>query len=98
MGDLQAAYEKYGDDVDFIGVQQVAIDTKQDGIDFLDELGVNFPNFADESVQVQLSYEVLSYPTTIFLNRDHTINREWIGLITEEHLDDQLAAIISSEA
>ncbi len=96
MPDLQAAYEEFGDEVDFLGIQQTAVDTPQDGIDFLDELGIDFPNVADETAQIQFSYEVLSYPTTIFLNRDHTINREWTGIITEEHLNEQIAAIINS--
>ncbi len=100
LPDLQAAYEKYGDEVDFLGVQQVSVDTEQEGIEFLDGLGITYPNFADVpaagSTLVQFQYEVLSYPTTIFLNRDHSINREWVGLINESNLEEQIEAVIGS--
>lgn len=100
MPDLQAAYEQYGDEVDFIGVQQTSIDKAQEGVDFLEELGITYPNFADQTGEtkgaVQIDYQVLSYPTTVFLNRDHSVHRTWQGLITESNLRQQIEAIINS--
>jgi cytochrome c biogenesis protein CcmG/thiol:disulfide interchange protein DsbE len=100
MPALQAAYEKYGDEVDFIGVQQSTLDSPASAKAFLEELGVTYPNFADQTEStrsdVQIAYEVLSFPTTFFLNRDHTIARTWTGLLTEEKLDEQITALINS--
>lgn len=100
MPDLQAAYEEYGDEIDFIGVQQTSVDTKQEAIEFLEELGITYPNFADESEgtssQVQIAYRVLSFPTTVFLNRDHSISRTWSGLIREKDLKEQIEIAINS--
>lgn len=100
MPDLQAAHEKYGDEVDFIGVQQTAVDTVAEGVEFVEELGITYINFADETdetvAKVQRDYRVLSYPTTFFLNRDHSINREWTGLIRESALEEQIEQIIAS--
>lgn len=99
MPDLQAAYEKYGDEVDFIGVQQSTLDSPESAVAFLEELGITYPNFADQTEssrsQVQISYKVLSFPTTFFLNRDHTIARTWTGILTEERLDEQITALIN---
>lgn len=100
LPDLQAAYEEFGDEIDFLGVQQTSVDTKQEGIDFLIDLGITYPNFADEgdgtSSQVQISYRVLSFPTTVFLNRDHSVNRTWSGLINEKNLTKQIEEVINS--
>lgn len=105
LPDLQAAFEEYGDEIDFLGVQQTSVDTKQEGIEFLQELGISYPNFADESLtdegkrtssQVQISYKVLSFPTTVFLNRDHSVSRTWSGLINEKNLREQIEKAINS--
>ena len=100
MPDLQAAYDEYGDEVDFIGVQQTAVDTIAEGEEFITELGITYINFADETedtvAAVQRDYRVLSYPTTFFLNRDHSINREWTGIIRESALREQIEQIIAS--
>ena len=100
LPDLQAAYEEYGEEIDFLGVQQTSVDTLQEGIEFLGDLGITYPNFADEtedsSSQVQISYRVLSFPTTVFLNRDHSISRTWSGLINEKNLKEQIELVIAS--
>ncbi|MDA1296723.1 MAG: TlpA disulfide reductase family protein [Chloroflexi bacterium] len=100
LPDLQAAYEEFGDEIDFLGVQQTSVDTVEEGIEFLGELGITYPNFADEtetsSSALQIGYRVFSFPTTIFLNRDHSINRTWNGLITESNLREQIEAVINS--
>ena len=95
MPDLQAAYEQYGDDIDFIGIQQTSVDTPEEGVEFLDELGITYPNLADSDISLQLGYRVLSFPTTVFLNRDHSINRTWSGLISEDDLREQIEAMIN---
>lgn len=100
MPALQAAYEKWGDRVDFVGVQQSTLDSPESARAFLEELGITYPNFADQTEttrsDVQIAYKVLSFPTTFFLNRDHTIARTWTGLLTEDRLDEQIAALIDS--
>ncbi len=98
LPDLQAAYEEYGDEIDFLGVQQTSLDTKSEGIEFLGELGITYPNFADEtdnsSSQIQIAYQVLSFPTTVFLNPDHSVSRTWSGLINEKNLREQIEKAI----
>lgn len=96
MPDLQAAYEKYGDRVEFVGVQQLGLDTPEDGREFIDEVGVTYPNFADQDSRVQFEYGVLNYPTTVFLDSDHNINRTWQGLISSENLEEQIEALLEA--
>ena len=100
LPDMQASYERYGDEVAFIGVQQTSSDTAAEGKAFLDNLGVTYPNFADQNesgaAEVQIAYRIVSYPTTIFLNRDHSISRSWTGLIDEDNLTEQIELVINS--
>lgn len=95
MPDLQAAYEKYGDDVAFIGVQQLGLDSGANGQAFLRELGVDYPNMPDLKSTVQFEYEVFSFPSTIFLDKNHNIARTWTGIIGEEQLGEQLDALLA---
>ncbi|MDP6666711.1 MAG: TlpA disulfide reductase family protein [Dehalococcoidia bacterium] len=95
MPDLQAAYEKYGDDVAFIGVQQLGLDSAASGAAFVEELGLTYPALVDIKSEIQFDYEVFSYPSTIFLNRNHDIARTWTGIINEEQLGEQLDALLA---
>ena len=94
LPDLQEAYHRYGDRIDFIGIQQLGLDTKAAGIAFLEERGITYPNMADEQFSIQSTYEVLQFPTTIFLDSDHNINRRWEGLISKKNLEEQIEAVI----
>ena len=96
MPDLQAAYEKYGDDVAFIGVQQLGLDSAANGQAFTRDLGLTYPNMPDVGSTVQFGYEVFSFPSTIFLDNNHNIARTWTGIIGEEQLGEQLDALLAS--
>ena len=94
MPDLQAAYEKYGDDVAFIGVQQLGLDSAANGQAFTRDLGLTYPNMPDVGSTIQFGYEVFSFPSTIFLDKNHNIARTWTGIISEEQLSEQLDALL----
>ena len=95
MPDLQAAYEKYGDDVAFIGVQQLGLDSAANGQAFTRDLGLTYPNMPDVGSTIQFGYEVFSFPSTIFLDKNHNIARTWTGIIGEEQLGEQLDALLT---
>jgi cytochrome c biogenesis protein CcmG/thiol:disulfide interchange protein DsbE len=95
MPDLQASYEKYGEQVAFIGLQQLGLDSAANGQAFVRELGLTYPNMPDVDSLIQVSYEVFSYPATIFLDKNHNIARTWTGIIGEEQINEQLAALLA---
>ena len=95
MPDLQVTYEKYDDKVIFIGVQQLGLDSASDGAVFIKELGITYPSMPDVGSTVQASYEVFSFPTTVFIDRDHDIARVWTGIINKEQIEQQLDALIA---
>ena len=95
MPDLQASNEQYGEQVAFIGLQQLGLDSAANGQAFVRELGLTYPNMPDVDSLIQVSYEVLPYPTTIFLDKNHNIARTWTGIIGEEQINEQLAALLA---
>ena len=95
MPDLQASYEKYGGQVAFIGLQQLGLDSAANGQAFVRELGLTYPNMPDVDSLIQVNYEVFSYPATIFLDKNHNIARTWTGIIGEEQINEQLAALLA---
>ena len=97
MPDLQEAYTEFKEQgVQFVGVQQLGIDSKEDAITFLEEVGVEYPNIPDENSAIQLEYKILAYPTTVFLDRNHDIVKKWNGLIAKEDLREQIENIAGS--
>ena len=97
MPDLQAAYEEFkGRGVNFVGVQQLGLDSEDAGREFLEEVGVNYPNIGDQAAKLQLAYKVLSYPTTVFLDRSHNVAKRWDGIISEENLREQILNVLES--
>ena len=95
MPDLQVTYEKYDGKVMFIGVQQLGLDSASDGAVFIEDLGITYPSMPDVGSAVQASYEVFSFPTTVFIDRDHDIARVWTGIINKEQIEQQLDALIA---
>ncbi|MCH7971257.1 MAG: TlpA family protein disulfide reductase [Chloroflexi bacterium] len=95
MPDLQTAFEKYGDQVAFIGIQQLGLDSPASGAAFVEELGLTYPSLPDTESRIQFDYEVFSYPTTVFLDKNHNIARTWTGIIGAEQLDEQLEALLA---
>ncbi len=86
---IKAAHEKFKDrGVVFLGVQSLIIDTLEDGLKFLDDNGLEYPNIADDWV-IALRYQIAGYPQTVFLNSDHTV-RSRTGTISNQSTIDQI--------
>jgi thiol-disulfide isomerase/thioredoxin len=97
LPDMQKAFEKYGPHgVQFVGVQQLGLDSAASGKQFWSEIGVTFPAFPDQGSKVQAAYEVLSYPTTIFIDSRHNVVRKWTGLISHSELEKNIEALLAS--
>ena len=97
MPDLQEAYTEFKDQgVQFVGIQQTSVDSVADAVAFLEEVGVEYPNIADEKFAIQKEYKVLAYPTTVFLDRNHDIVKKWSGIISKKDLREQIENIVGS--
>ena len=92
MPDLEAAFQAHKGEVEFIGVQNMGLDTAEDGQAFINEIGVTYAIGPDDNPNndrdIFISYKVTGFPTTLFLNRDQEIVRKWTGLLNAEKLEE----------
>ena len=89
MPDLERTSQDHKDDgLQLIGVQQIGLDTAQDGQDFIDETGITYAIGADSDGSIFADYRFTGFPTTFFLNRDHEIVRRWTGPLNHEKLEE----------
>ena len=79
--------ELQGEDVRFLGLfVPQGLDTEQDARDFVDELGLTYDFATDTRAQVAQSYEVLYFPTTVFVDRKGRMYRTEIAALDEEKI------------
>ena len=87
---FEEVYQEFGEpsgsDIQFVGIQQLGLDSIEDGAALFEELGVTFPGLPDNASAIQIAYNVFSYPTTVFLDRNHNEHRVWQGAIDKENL------------
>ena len=99
---FENVYQQFGEpsggDVQFVGVQQLGLDSIEDGAALFEELGVTFPGLPDNGSAIQIGYNVFSYPTTVFLDRSHNEHRVWQGAIDEENLAEIVGEIVATSA
>ncbi len=95
MPDFEASFQKHKDNgIQFIGIQQIGLDSVQDGQDFITELGLSYSIGPDIDNSIFLDYEIRSFPTTYFLDRDPTIVRKWQGPLNEEKLEEFIGVLL----
>ena len=93
---LEASYQHFKDQgVQFVGIQQLGLDTEADGMFSLRTLGVTYPNLADYNATIQLAYSVFAYPSTVFINSRGEINRIWSGPIGETELNMEIGRLLN---
>ena len=94
LPDLQAAYERHGEDIQFLGVQLLGLDSAEEGQEFLDELGITYPSGADPESQMVRDFKIVGFPTTIFIDRDHNVVKKHAGILDEDSIESLIVSTI----
>lgn len=94
MPHFEAAFQTHKDEVAFVAIQQLGLDSVDEGQDFVEEFGLTYAVGPDTSGTVIKEYDVKTFPTTIFLDADHTIVRKWAGPLNEEKLNELIEEIL----
>lgn len=81
---LERASRRYGDRVQFIGVN--VQDTDANARAFLRRFGVTYPNGRDASGEVAVEYGMSGVPETYFVDRTGALVRKWQGPLDDERL------------
>ena len=99
MPDFEVAYQKYKDQVVFIGVQNMGVDTAENGQEFVNDLGVNYAvgpdNNPNNDIEIFIAHKITGFPTTEFLNKEQEVVRKWSGLLDAEKLDELIQELLA---
>ena len=94
MPHFEAAFQAHKDEVAFVAIQQLGLDSVDEGQKFVEEFGLTYAVGPDTSGTVIREYDVKTFPTTIFLDADHNIVRKWAGPLNEEKLNELIEEIL----
>ncbi len=78
----------------FIGIDYS--DTRTDGLSFLQQYGITYPNVTDTNGSVAINYGLTGVPETFFIDRHGKIVQKVIGQLTEQTLQNNLQLILRS--
>ena len=96
-GLLERAWRSYKDQgVMFVGVD--IQDTEAEGVAYVEEFDITYPNGLDAEGTVTVDYGVIGLPVTFFVNRDGTVERRWVGAIDETRLVTWLDELVAGVA
>ena len=96
MPDLEQAFQDHREQgVEFIGVQELILDTVEDGQDFVDEIGISYAVGPDLEGELIAKYGISGFPTTVFIDRDQKIVRKWTGILNAEKIDELIAELLN---
>lgn len=89
---LQAASQKYGSSVVFLGV--AFQDKQSDSLGFLRQYGITYPSGPDVAGTAATDYGVTGVPETILIDRNGNVARHFYGAVDTASLDKALQALI----
>lgn len=92
---LQEYWRQYQDSgVLFVGIHTQNRDHHADGLTFLSQFGLSFPNGYDPSSEISIDWGVYGVPETFFVDADGRVILKHIGPVTPELMDQQLKAML----
>ena len=94
MPHIQAAYDRYKDQIQFIIIDSIEYDTMEDLETYLKEEGFTFPVYLDEDSIVFDQYHILGWPTSFFIDKDGIIVDKVTMPMSAEMLESYLRGLI----
>ncbi len=84
MPEIEQFYQKSGNDVEILAVN---LDPQADVKGFADKNNITFPILLDAEDSVNRQYEIISIPTTFFINSDGVIQNRFVGGMKLEDIE-----------
>ncbi|MEX2501045.1 MAG: TlpA disulfide reductase family protein [Trueperaceae bacterium] len=94
--DLQEAWRRHGDRVQFVGVQTQDRGKRTEGRAFIDQFDLGFPNVIDDDSRLGIEYGMFGVPETFFVRSDGTVMYKHAGPVTLEMIEEKIAELTSS--
>jgi cytochrome c biogenesis protein CcmG/thiol:disulfide interchange protein DsbE len=89
--DLVAAHARWGDQVQFVGVD--LSDDRTGATAFIADYGVSYPSVFDPTNAIAVGYGLFSPPATLFFDADGALQATVAGQISASDLEANLRAI-----
>ncbi|WP_054949268.1 TlpA family protein disulfide reductase [Numidum massiliense] len=95
MPDMQEAYEKYGDKLNFLMVNMTFTEkSDSDAPNYIKEEGYTFPVLMDENGDVAEQYAVLAVPSTFMIDENGVVVERVQGLVPAETLQALIEQLV----
>ena len=101
MPALQAAWNEYGDDVLFVGVDvgpYVSLGTYNGGRDLVEEFGITYVTGNTLNRSVITDWQLQNMPSTFLLNDDGRVHDIVVGAISDTRLSEKVRSLIKANA
>ena len=101
LPDLQLFYEEFNDQVNVVGIDLgnfTGLGNQDDAQILLSELAIAYPNGFTSDDTVVRRYQVLSMPTTVFINSKGEIFKKWNGALNRDILTEQTTELLKQES
>ena len=80
--------ERYENKILILGIiHNSFFDSEEDRQNMIDKFNVHYPNIFDEEGEIFQKFNIVGFPSTIFLDNNHEIIEKWTGFLSEENLD-----------
>lgn len=92
MPDMQELYQEYKNE-DFVVLAVNMVNTEKNTAvveEFVKEFQLSFPILMDEYGETSYRYEVLSYPTSYFIDSDGIIRSKVIGALNKNYMYEEM--------
>lgn len=90
---LQAAHDRYGERIQFVGV--ATRDASSPAANFLRAMGVTYPQLADPDAKLLAQLGIPGLPVTLILGSDGSVVDKQIGAFDEDQLKDALEKVLA---
>ncbi len=98
MPDLEAAFEKYGEDIHFIMLNVTGgRETVESAKAFIEEAGYSFPVYFDSNGEASYRYGASSIPMTFFIDANGDLVTYGMGALSAEILEKGIGYIYTEE-
>lgn len=88
MPDMQTLHKEKGEEIKIVSVN---IDPDNDVAGFADEYGLTFPILLDKKEEVMKQYNIISIPTTFFIDENGIIKQKIIGAIPLDKMKEYIS-------
>lgn len=95
MPSFQSAYEKYGEDVQFLMINMTGGggDTQEKAEEMIESGGYTFPVFYDHDLSATVAYAARSVPVSYFINAQGELIAKNAGPVSDEKLEKYIEMI-----